>query len=647
MRWLPAACILVAASPARAGTDDDDALTPTKLSAKLAATNGATATITARFEVVVNGPATEQSNQLRLDVPERAVVTGATVREHGHVERLQLARLASVDEKFSALAFGRSNGTDRRWGIRIDVANEEATVGVAAPHAATLTLDVTFEAPTCFFDDVRYVQLPTAWVERRPARSVPTRPSDEISEACADGVDSDWLAFPSRDLGTRPGGEARIGIVASRLSVASQDLARLELALARELTDIPGDLYTAIVVDHSRSLTAAQRENQRAVVEAYLRAAPRGRVQVIGYARNAAPLLSGWMNANRAAARIDRAIRGLPPRNGSNLDEGLAVAGAWLANITGTRRVIVFTDERLAHRISDDPVALRAALPEHTLVHVVDVFGGDGTLVRSDDALLSPLALATGGIGVSGGPDEDGNVDALLLARPTSFDNLSIKGAGWEESTHERRPCPLENDPAFSEGRSCVWWGTGTPTSGDLTITGSLWGTTVTKTVRPDASRARSVARILTTIEDLDIDLLHEVETAAFAVNSVWSLFAMWGPGGGYDEVEMSGTIGLSGFSCCHTIGTTSRDFGTGTFASRPHDEVRRQLAGAVTRCNPRSEITIRLETTLDEIIAVDVDVRDRDAAVRDCITEGVWDTSLSLVQPPSFSRWKVSFQPT
>lgn len=646
MRWLPAACIVVAASSADAD-DVDDALTPTRLSATLAGGGASTAAIAARFELPVTGPATEQSNQLQLAMPERAVMTGATVREHGHVERLQLARVATVDEKFTALAARRSNGTDRRWGIRIDVVGEDATVAVAAPHAAKLTLDVTFEAPTCFLDDVRYVSIPRAWVPKIPRQSIPTHPSDEISEACADGVDSDWFAFPSRGLGTRPPGESRIGVVANRLSVPSRDIARLELALARELTEIPGDLHTAIVVDHSRSLTAAQRENQRAIIEAYLRAAPRGRVQVIGYARTAAPLLSGWMNANRAAARIDRAVRGLPPRNGSNLDEGLAVAGAWLSNITGTRRVIVFTDERLAHRITDDPVALRSALPQHTLVHVVDVFGGDGSLVRADDAPLSPLALATGGIGVSGGPDQDGNVDALLLARPTSLDNLSIKGEGWEESIQESRSCLLAFTPLFSEGMSCVWWGTGTPTSGELTITGSLWGTTVTKTVRPDTTRARSVARILTTLDSLDVDLLHEVEIAALAVNSVWSLFAMWGPAGGYDEVETFGVVGLSSFSCCHTIGTTSRDFGTGTFAPRPYDEVRRQLAGAVTRCNPHSEITVKIETTLDEIIAVDVDVRNGDAGVRDCITEGVWDTSLSLVEPPSFSRWKVTFQPT
>jgi hypothetical protein len=620
-------------------------LVPTRIAATLNGTSG-TATISARFRLDVDGPATEQENQQSFGLPQASVVTGAVVRSKDHVERLALERAGTVDEKFDALITLPSHGGQRTWGIRLDVTNGTAIVGVAAPHDATLTLDVSFEAETCFLDDTRYVAVPRSWIGTTPQALSPEVPQPEIEETCGSTGEGGWIALASRDLVRRPGGGERIGVIASKVSLARLDIARIELSLAAALTTIPRDLHTVIVVDHSRSVTPEQRESQRAIVEAYLRAAPDSRVQVIGYARSAAPLLAGWMTASRAATRVDRAIRSLPPRNGSNLDEGLATASAWLANVHGTRRMIVLTDERLVPRITDDPLALKALLPGQTLLHVVDVVGaGSGTLSRSDDSRFAPLALATGGMSVTGGPDEDGGLDAMVLARPTSLDNVSINGAGWQDkSQRDLRPCAFSFEPAMFEGHSCVWWGDGTPTSGAITIKGALWGTTITKSVRPDARRGRSVARILSTLANLESELVQEVETAAFAVNSVWSLFAMWGPRGGYDESERFGTLGVSGLGF---IGSISHDvgIGVGSIARMPDRELRQQLAGAVARCHPRAQVTVTVETTLDEIAGVEVTAND--AAIQTCITEGVWDTFVSLVLPPPFMRTRLVFQPT
>jgi hypothetical protein len=163
--------------------------------------------------------------------------------------------------------------------------------------------------------------------------------------------------------------------------------------------------------------------------------------------------------------------------------------------------------------------------------------------------------------------------------------------------------------------------------------------------VTPDATHARSVARRLTTLGAIDSDLMREAEAAALAVNSVWSLFAMWGPTGGYDEIERPGMSGGGMFSCCHTIGTSSRDHGTGRGSTGFADELRRQLGGAVSRCKPRSSVTVSVETTLEEIITVDLG-EDGDSPIRDCITEAIWDTSLTLVTPPSYARTRLTFQP-
>jgi hypothetical protein len=647
VRWLSAACFVLAARSAHAdpaGLDPETGmLVPTRLTAKL---DGANATISARFRVDVEGPATERENQQSFGLPDASVVTGAVVRSTDHVERLALERVGTVDKKFSALLARPSHGGRRSWGIRLDVAAGVGLVGVAAPRDATLTLDVSFEAETCFLDDTRYVSVPKSWSASIPRTLSPVAAQPAIEETCGSTGGGGWIAIPSRDLGKRPGGSGRVGVIASKVSLAKIDVARVELSLAAALTSIPRDLHTAIVVDHSRSLTPAQRENQRAIVEAYLRAAPDSRVQVIGYARTAEPLLAGWTIASRAATRVDRAIRALPPRNGSNIDVALAAASAWLGNVKGTRRVIVLTDERLVPRITDEPLALKTLLPDQTLVHVVDISGtGAGTLLRSDDDMFAPFARATGGMSLIGGPDGDGNLDAMVLARPTSLDNLSITGTGWaDKSQRDPRPCPLAMPAPMFEGHSCVWWADGTPASGEITISGALWGTTITKTVRPDARGGRGVARILSTLANLESELVPEVETAALAVNSVWSLFAIWGPRGGYDEIEPLGTFGFSRSNCCQSS-TNDVGIGLGTVARMPDRELRQQLAGAVARCHPRANVTVTVETTLDEIAGVEVTAND--ASIAACITEGVWDTFVLLVSPPPFMRTKLVFQPS
>jgi hypothetical protein len=646
MRWLAAACLVLAVGSAHGEPASDETasgdLVPTRLTAKLV---GTTATISATFRLDVTGPTSELGNQGSFQLPDASVVTGAIVRGPDHVERLALERVATVNAKFAALRARPSRDNRRTWGVRLDVANGQATVGVAAPRDATLTLEVTFEAATCFLDDVRYVAIATSWVPAIPRPLVQATPRDDLADTCGASDESGWIALPSRDLAARPAGNERVGVRASKLSLPTLEIARVEIALAAELTEIPRDLHTAIIVDHSRSLTPAERENQRATVEAYLRAAPNSRVQVIGYARTAAPLLAGWTVASQATGRVDRAIRALPPRNGSNLDEALAAANTWLANVQGTRRVIVFTDERLVERITADPVALQALLPDQTLVHVVDVTGA-GALLRSDDALFAPLAKATGGIAVSGAPDANGAVDASLLARPLSLDNVSIKGDGWKENTRDSRSCDLTFPLVITEGHSCVWWADGTSTTGDITVTGALWGTTVTKTVRPDARGARSLARILSTHTNLDVDMLQAVESAAVAVNSAWSLFAMWGPRGGYDEPDGFGSFGTIGMG---SIGSSSHDvgIGLGTVARLPDRELRQQLAAAVGRCHPRGVVTVTVETTFQEIVGVVVQAADRDPAIEVCITEGVWDTSVLLVEAPRHMSTKLVFQPS
>lgn len=643
VRTLVGVCaVLVAGVAAAQPSGDPDAgpLTPTRVTV---ARSGTMARLGVRFEMAVTGPAPEYENTESVAIPSGAVITGATVRVGDHVEALQLARLDKVDAAFAALLERPGKGHDRRWGIRIDATDSDAKLAIAAAHDATATIDITLEAATCFADDARHVKVPETWQAHLPAATAPALTQDDLDEMCAVPGEGRWIALPSGELARHAAGDARIGVTVGRLPLGSRDIARVELALAGTLTEIPKDLYTAIVVDHSRSLTETERENQRAILEAYLRATPRGRVQVIQYARTAEPLLSSWSLAERAATRIDRAIRGMAPRNGSNVDDALAAAGSWLGNVQGTRRVLLMTDERVADRVSADPAALAKLLPAGTLVHAVALSGATGTVQRTDDALFAPLALATGGIAALVGSDDHGALDVLPLARPVSLDNITISGTGWTANLSDDRPCPGELEAPFAEGRSCVWWAEGKRASGDVTVTGWLWGRKVTRVVAPDPAQARRVARMMSMMSALPPELELEVKTAALAVNSVWALFAMWGGSGGYQDIETWG-FGLSGMSCCGGGRTITDTIGTvGMLGARL--DLHPQLAGAVSRCHPGGDVTLVIETTLEEI--VDVEVRGAVPAVADCINEGVWDTMLSLPNAPSHAHTTVLFQPT
>ena len=235
----------------------------------------------------------------------------------------------------------------------------------------------------------------------------------------------------SRELAERPAGDQRIDGIAGRLPLDDRHIAHVELDLSREISEVPQDLYTAIVIDASRSLDDNEVEAQRAIVELYLREAPNSHVQLIAYARRARALLPGWTNASQALPRVDRELRALAGRNGSNIDVALGEAARWLSSVDGTRRIVVFSDELLAQRLLDaSPLALRRGLSDDTLVHVVALANGTGALSRADDAVLAPLALATFGIAVRGGLDDDGNVDAKLLVRPIWLDHIKLHSAG-------------------------------------------------------------------------------------------------------------------------------------------------------------------------------------------------------------------------
>jgi hypothetical protein len=604
---------MLASVPAAA---DEGDLVPTSVKAKL---RGTTVELTARVPI----KNTDFGSETRaLEVPDGAIVTGATVEHGGKSQRMRLDTADQIESDFDAI-LSRDPGRTRMSAIRITAQSGSVMIGLATATPGEIVVELTLEMPTCFFHDARYAAVPESWARRVSLAKAP--------EGCGEG--GDWIAFPTRDLAKS---ESRIGVIAGRLPLGERDIARVEIDLARELADVPADLHTAIIIDASRSLTADEIEAQRAVVASYVaQVPPQTRVQVIAYARDAKALLPSWMPAVTAAAQIDREIRSLAPRNGSNLDLAIDEAASWLSRAKGTRRLIVISDERFPTRIDALVAGFADRLPANTLAHVVSLWLGGQGVERVDDLELSPLATATEGMSTSASLDDSGKLDARMLVRPSGIDNVAIAGEGWTLLSS-----PVEAE-GVDNGTSLTWFGIGSPVSGPISITGFIWGHRITRIVHPDPSRARSIARELSAAGLFLDSELHELVTrAAFAVNESWSLMATWGGTGGFADLG-GGGFGTAGF-CCDTGGSSDIGHGTSTGGSI-HLDFKKQLAPTVAHCGAQGvALSIIIETTLEEI--VDVHVAGPDGAMRTCIEEAVWATSLQIPNAPPHTTTSTKF---
>jgi hypothetical protein len=644
MRWLAVLALVVAGPRVALALDRDPE--PTHVTARL---TGTSIEVTAQFQLEIDGSTVMG---LPITIPESAIITRAAATTEGKRHVLDLVDPDEAQKELDVYWDENSPKGNHRWTVRIAAMDNLALVDVVSPsETSNIVLELTLEIPGCFFRDRRYAVMPESWFSRFAAQT--DEPTDDVEQACAGVTSIDqrrWISFATPTLARRPLGEARVGAFAGRLPLGHEDLARVEIDLATQLSRVPADLHTAIVIDHSRSLSGFEVESERAVVASYMQRVPaQSRVQVIAYAREAKPLLAAWMPASSARATVDREIRALAPRNGSNVDAAIAEAGRWLARAKGTRRLIIISDSRFARRIEEmTPEELRALLPDKTLVHVVIATASSPGLVPTDASEETlGLAALTEGIAVTAGVDENAKtpLDATMLVRPIQLDRVKIQGRGWQQLDLSNSTCPAEGD-ALAEGEACTWWGKGTSVASAITVEAFLWGHKITRTLVPDATASRHVARELSIGEHFfDEDLRKRIDRAAFAVNDAWSLMASWGGAAGLSE---GGGFGFgrtgSGGSCC---GSSTDTIGFSTGARRPPLDLEPQLAPIVERCNVKTPLTIYVETSLEEIVGVEITANNETDAIRRCVEEGVWNLALAIPNAPWSASTTTHFNDT
>ncbi|HET9993525.1 MAG TPA: VWA domain-containing protein [Kofleriaceae bacterium] len=609
--------------------------------------DGVTAKLVVRYHLQTVGPS--GFNHFEVDLPDNGVVTGAVVHVEGRAHRLAFEAVEQGTADFETV-LGKPAGPRRRWEVEVSSDFSSATkIDVAAPRAAMVTIDLEVDAPTCFSHGVRYASVDPAWhasIDRtlHAVTAAPTgcvaRPNDEGGT----GMPKAWIAFASDDGRWRPAGEQRVIVRAERVDVEHGHFARVEVNLANELSEVPADLHTVFVIDASRSVTQTERETQAAVVQSYARHAPGTQIQIIAFARKAHALLPGWTRAG--GARLG-GLAAIAPANGSNVDTGLIEAAAWLARTEGTRRIVLFGDERLGKRVTALAAnALRGVVPERTVVHVVALDAGPpptrphedtlaDSIVRADDITFAQLARDTEGLAARATLVDD-RVDATKLVRPIALEQVSVHAAGWADIQVEA------NEPACTgdlvQGSACAWFGADDQRNGKpalaptIVLEGLLWNHRVHRTITPDAGQRERLARMLTGFMANLGDAQHDLQVVARAVNEAWVLYGEWGDGDGYGDASFANLYG-SGCGC--DDGGMQGGFGFGsvpTVHMFGGPTLAQQLERATAACHVDARVEIAIELTDQEI--VDVAVTAPRAALRDCVTEAVWATMLSINDP-------------
>jgi hypothetical protein len=241
---------------------------------------------------------------------------------------------------------------------------------------------------------------------------------------------------------------------------------------------------------------------------------------------------------------------------------------------------------------------------------------------------------------VAGRADDNGVADALVLLRPLAFEHVTISAPGWTgfSASDMARTCHFDQPATFDEGRSCEWWGHGEASAGPIKLEGVVWNHKVVRVLRPDPSAGRTLARELGKLgTSFDDAVRAEIDRAAFAVNSVWSMIGTWGGAGGY--ADLNGELGGFGMSGCGCGGGSSDSVGIGRIGHISTKlDLRAQLERGIEKCKrDHARVEIDLELTKDEI--VDVAVTTADRALHDCVVEAVWETTIVLGNPNAHSH--------
>lgn len=417
------------------------------------------------------------------------------------------------------------------------------------------------------------------------------------------------------------------GALAS-IPAGERAVTQLRVDASERLSTVPRNAAVVVLLDNSHSVGDAGVRASSGAARSFLShfEGTGARVRVARFDRSVRPLTDGFTDPAAAMARLDEA--GPPLENGSHLDRALdfAVEAFGRAPEGAPRRLLVLTDALTRAAVS--PAAMRqVARRTGAIVHVADLVSGPPSLHRDDDHAFAQLARGTGGVFWSGSAEAtEGDEQRAVfeeLARPLRLDRVRFAFRGAEVG--------VELPDVLDEGESISLLELTDGALSSVELTGELWSRPVRRELHRDAAHERRWAGLVfgsDLFHDLDEPTQEQLAWQGRVVSPVTSFLAIE-PGvrpstAGLDWEGMSG-IGFGGGGIgLGTIGTLGRGGGLDEQAWLEDN-----VEPLASRCGVLGRASLAIETTLNEVVEVEVDVEGGTPDETRCLTEAVWGLAL------------------
>lgn len=434
---------------------------------------------------------------------------------------------------------------------------------------------------------------------------------------------------------------------------------RLEVDVAAELGKLPKQAHVVFVVDASITEGEKGVDAQLELIAPFLANIPDAQVEVVVFRRFAERLFGRFVAAPDFARELSMLPRErLAVGNGSNLDEGAALALQTLAQEGGLGRVVLFTDSQVRHAL--DGAALAAVTrqaPRDVIVHVVnreEAWGESLRESRDDSSELSRAAEVTGGVAfrIEGHPgDPLMAADTLLaLVRPVRIDSFFVEAVGLQGLAPKLEDAEGEEDEASFRGLNLdseQYEGSAVRLSGldvappqSVKVRGKIWARTFEREFTVDDALATRLPAYAVGDDSLRAELSDdELRTVAFvsgSVSPVTSYLAAPRDAApsiiGLDVLPGAGGLSMYGIGCGGCSSSSRCGLRIGRTSVDLLGELRALLAPGVAACEaqlgPVTDAKLELEATADEV--VDVRVSGVNEAMRGCLVEAGWAIRLS-----------------
>lgn len=437
------------------------------------------------------------------------------------------------------------------------------------------------------------------------------------------------------------------------VDLGDRALVHVDLQLAAKISTVPRNARVIVAIDTSASMDAEAVADALLATRAYLgHFAGRGaQVEVLTFDREVHARHGAFVSVAEALADLE----GLTPsqKNGSHVDLALRHAERMFAkHARGKPRRLVLITDAMAREAMTPPRVRAHAVRTAAIVHVAKMHPFIAGIERADEHPWVEVARATGGLAWTAGiRDGDPRGEAMRAAyeewaRPIRIDRLQIVAPGLEPALTDA----LEVSDRLDEGEGLAATALLPDGLAHVRLAGELWATPIDELILPDhdeGTRWAGLAFGTELLDELDETEMRVLAMRGRVVSPVTSYLAIE-PGvrpstEGLEPME-SGGAGGSGFGL-GSVGTIGHGGGGGGMVIDRDAFLRGEVRAALDACGGADRHgTITLQTTSLEIVEIDEVELDPvgDAALVDCVRDGVWAISLPAVFSEPWRRWEI-----